>query len=171
MMEMVRMQKILLSRVGEYSIRQATSDDIPAVIGVNIQTLPEHYSDYFYYEVLNEHPQTFLVAELKGDIVGYIMCRIELGLSLLKRFGIARKGHVISVAVLKSHRGKGLGSRMIEHVLEEMRKGSCRECYLEVRVSNLDAIALYNKLSFKTTGTLQGYYKDGEAAHTMAIQL
>jgi ribosomal-protein-alanine N-acetyltransferase len=165
------MQKILLSRVGEYAIRQATSDDVPAVIGVNIQTLPEHYSDYFYYEVLNEHPQTFLVAELNGTIVGYIMCRIELGLSLLKRFGIARKGHVISVAVLKEHRGKGVGSRMIHHVLDEMRKSSCRECYLEVRVSNIDAIALYHNLGFKTTGTLQGYYKDGEAAHTMVFQL
>ncbi len=122
------MQKILLSGVGEYSIRQATSDDVPAVIGVNVQTLPEHYSDYFYYEVLNEHPQTFLVAELKGEVVGYIMCRIELGLSLLKRFGIARKGHIISVAVLKEHRGKGLGSMMIHHVIDEMRKGGSREC-------------------------------------------
>ncbi len=165
------MQKILLSKVGEYSIRQAASEDVPAVIGVNIQTLPEHYSDYFYYEVLNEHPQTFLVAELNQTIVGYIMCRIELGLSLLKRFGIARKGHVISVAVLKEHRGNGLGSRMIQHVLDEMRRASCRECYLEVRVSNLEAITLYNELAFKTTGTLHGYYKDGEAAYTMAFQL
>ncbi len=165
------MQKVLLSRVGDYSIRQATSDDVPQVIDVNMRTLPEHYSDYFYYEVLNEHPETFLVAELGGMVVGYLMCRFEYGLSLTRRFGLARKGHIISVAVVEGHRGKGLGSRMIEHALAEMRKSSSKECFLEVRVSNSEGMRLYTKMGFKLTGTQLGYYKDGEAAYTMALQL
>jgi len=165
------MQKVLLSWVGDYSIRQATSDDVLQVIGINMTTLPEHYSDYFYYEVLNEHPETFLLAELGDKVVGYIMCRLEYGLSLTRRFGFARKGHIISVAVLEEHRGKGLGSRMIEHAVSQMREKSCKECFLEVRVSNEDATKLYTMMGFKITGSQAGYYKDGESAYTMALQL
>lgn len=165
------MQKVLLSRLDDYEIRLCNSDDIPEVIKVNMLTLPEHYSDYFYYEILTEHPQTFIVAELKGNIVGYIMCRIEYGLSHVRRFGLARKGHIISVATLNEHRAKGVGSRMVQHALEEMKKAGCREAYLEVRVSNEGAIKLYEKIGFKLTNTLQSYYKDGEGAYLMAQQL
>ena len=165
------MQKVLLSRLDGYEIRLCNSDDIPEVIKVNMLTLPEHYSDYFYYEILNEHPQTFIVAELEGKIVGYIMCRIEYGLSHLRRFGLARKGHIISVATLSEHRAKGVGSRMIEHALEEMRKSTCKEAYLEVRISNDSAVKLYEKIGLRVANTLQSYYKDGEGAYLMALQL
>ncbi len=165
------MQKALLSRLDGYEIRLCSSADIAEVIKVNMLTLPEHYSDYFYYEILNDHPQTFIVAELEGKIVGYIMCRIEYGLSHVRRFGLARKGHIISVATLAEHRAKGVGSRMVQHALEEMKKGACKEAYLEVRTSNDGAIKLYEKLGFNVANTLQSYYKDGEAAYLMALQL
>jgi ribosomal-protein-alanine N-acetyltransferase len=133
--------------------------------------LPEHYSDYFYYEILREFPNTFLVAELDEELVGYIMCRIEYGLSLLKRFGLAKKGHIISIAVLEEHRGRGVGTRLMHQALDEVKKGSGKECYLEVRVTNKGAIELYTRLGFKITSTLNSYYKDGESAYTMATSL
>lgn len=165
------MQKSIAGRVGDYTIRYANADDIPSVINVNMVTLPEHYSDYFYYEILNEFPNTFLVAELGDRVVGYVMCRSEYGLSLLRRFGLARKGHIISIATLPEHRGKGIASKLIECTMEEMRKSACKECFLEVRVSNDEAIRLYRKIGFEVTGTMQSYYKDGEAAYIMAMQL
>lgn len=165
------MQKAVLSRVGEYSIRQCDRDDIPAVIEINMKALPEHYSDYFYYEVLSEFPETFLIAELGGKVVGYIMCRIEYGFSHLKRLGLAHKGHIISVAVLEEHRGKGLGSRLISLAQEEMIKKSCSESYLEVRVSNEGGIELYRRMEYGVVGKLESYYRDGEAAYLMANHL
>lgn len=165
------MQKSILGRAGDYTVRYAEASDIPSVINVNSSTLPEHYSDYFYYEILNEFPNTFIVAELNGEVVSYIMCRIEYGLSVLKRFGLARKGHIISIATLETHRGKGIGTILIRHAMDEMRKGGCKEVFLEVRITNDDAVRLYRKLSFQVTGTMQGYYKDGESAYLMAEQL
>jgi ribosomal-protein-alanine N-acetyltransferase len=165
------MQKVLLSKLDGYSIRLCTSDDLPEVVAVNTFTLPEHYSDSFYYEILNEYPQTFIVTEFENKIVGYVMCRIEYGLSHLRRFALTRKGHIISIAALPDHRGKGIGTRMIQHALEGMKKNRCNEGYLEVRVSNKSAIELYNRIGFEITNTLHGYYKDGESAYLMAIQL
>jgi ribosomal-protein-alanine N-acetyltransferase len=164
-------QKSILGRAGDYTIRYAEASDIASVINVNATTLPEHYSDYFYYEILNEFPNTFVVAEIGGEVVSYIMCRIEYGLSVMKRFGLARKGHIISIATLEAHRGKGVGTNLIQRAMDEMRKGGCKEVFLEVRVTNDDAVGLYKKLSFQVSGTMQGYYKDGESAYLMAQQL
>ena len=165
------MQKAILGRTGDYTLRYAEGSDIPSVIKVNAETLPEHYSEYFYYEVLNEFPETFIVAQLGNEVVSYIMCRIEYGLSVMKRFGLARKGHIISIATMPPHRGRGVGTALIQRAMEEMKKGGCKEVFLEVRVTNEDAVRLYGKLGFQVTGTMQGYYKDGESAYLMAQQL
>ncbi|MGD0476634.1 MAG: N-acetyltransferase [Nitrososphaerales archaeon] len=165
------MQKAVVVKLGEYEIRRCEKEDIPSVIGINMKTLPEHYSEYFYYEILSEFPETFLVAELHGVLVGYIMCRIEYGFSQLRRLGLARKGHVVSVAVEEEHRSRGIGTGLILASHEEMLKKSATECYLEVRVSNAQAIALYQKLGFKATGRQEAYYRDGEGALVMAAQI
>jgi [ribosomal protein S18]-alanine N-acetyltransferase len=55
--------------------------------------------------------------------------------------------------------------------MEEMRKGGCKEVFLEVRVTNDEAVSLYRKLTFQVSGTMHGYYKDGESAYLMAQQL
>ena len=165
------MQKAVVAKLGEYEIGMCDGEDVPSIIEINMKTLPEHYSDSFYYEILSEFPETFLVAELQGVPVGYIMCRIEYGFSHLKRLGLARKGHVVSVAVEEEHRGKGIGTSLIMTSQKEMAKKSATECYLEVRVSNAQAIRLYQKLGFKTTGKLDVYYRDGEGALVMAAQV
>ena len=165
------MQKAVLGREGDYTIRCAEASDIPNVIKVNAATLPEHYSDYFYYEILNEFPNTFIVAEVGGELIGYVMCRTEYGLSVMRRFGLARKGHIISVATIEAHRGRGVGTALVRHAMEELRKGGCKEVFLEVRVTNDDAVRLYRKMNYQVSGTMQGYYKDGESAYLMAQQL
>ena len=165
------MQKAIVARVGDYQIRRCEREDVPAVIGINVATLPEHYSDYFYYEILAEFPETFLVAELGGTLVAYIMCRIEYGFSHLRRLGLARKGHIVSIAVTEAHRRKGIGSALVRACHGEMLAKGASECYLEVRISNAEAIGLYERLGYKTSGRLESYYKDGEAAYIMASQI
>ncbi len=165
------MQKAIVAKVGDYQIRLCEREDVAEVISINQETLPEHYTDYFYYEILAEFPETFLVAELDGRLVGYLMCRIEYGFSHLKRLGLARKGHVVSIAVREDHRGKGVGSMLMRTGQEAMVKKTATEAYLEVRVSNVQAIALYERLGYKVSGRLEAYYKDGEAALLMATQL
>ncbi len=165
------MQKAIVAKVGDYQIRRCEREDIQAVISINMQTLPEHYSDYFYYEILAEFPETFLVAEIDGALIGYVMCRVEYGFSHLKRLGLARKGHVVSIAVKEEHRGKGVGTLLMRASQEAMSQKAATESYLEVRVTNSEAIALYQKLGYAVSSRLEAYYKDGEAALVMAAKI
>src|SRR5579875_929429 len=166
------MQNIYLRRVGRYSLRRAQPEDLPDVISINWAALPEHYSDSFFEERLQESPETFLVVEDdQGKRVGYIMCRIEYGFSHLKKYGLARKGHVVSVAVLDAHRGHGLGRALMEESMVGMKSRGCSEVYLEVKVSNETAVGLYRKLGFQTVTTHHGYYRDGESAYLMSKSL
>ena len=165
------MQKAVVGKVGDYQIRRCEREDIQAVININSETLPEHYSDYFYYEILSEFPETFLVAELEGTLIGYVMCRIEYGFSHLRRLGLARKGHIVSIAVRQQHRGKGVGTMLMHTSQEAMAARAATETYLEVRVTNSEAIALYQRLGYKVSSRLEAYYKDGEAALVMAAPI
>ncbi len=124
------MQKAIVARIGDYSIRRCEREDVSTVIDINAETLPEHYSDYFYYEILTEFPETFLVAELDGAVIGYVMCRIEYGFSHLRRLGLARKGHIVSIAVREKHRGKGVGTMLMRTSQDAMVAKTATECYL-----------------------------------------
>jgi len=165
------LQKAIVARVGDYEIRRCERDDVRAVIDINMETLPEHYSDYFYYEILAEFPETFLVAEVDGAIVGYVMCRIEYGFSHLKKLGLARKGHIVSIAVSEQHRGRGVGTMLVKVSQDAMVQKTATESYLEVRVTNNEAIALYQRLGYIVASRLEAYYKDGEAALVMASKI
>lgn len=160
-----------LRKVGDYNIRRCEDKDLPSVIDINMAALPEHYSDYFFESILKELPEAFIVAEIDGKIVGYIMCKIEFGFSNFRKLGFVKKGHVVSVAVLEEHRGKGLGKALMLEGINGVIQRKADEIYLEVRVSNTSAIKMYEKLRFETKSRLKSYYRDGEDAYLMALEL
>ena len=161
--------QVILKQIGNCIIRRCDPIDIIPVMEINLKTLPEHYSDYFYESLLDELPEAFLIAEISGKLIGYIMCKTEYGFSNFKKLGFVKKGHVVSVAVIDEHRGKGIGSELVNESLKGVKMRQCGEMYLEVRCSNNDAVKLYEKLGFSINQRLKTYYRDGEDAYLMAI--
>src|SRR4030065_2618497 len=96
-----------------YNIRKFAPDDLQSVSQINRETLPENYTDFFFIDLHERFPEAFIVAEEDGKIVGYIMGRIEVGLSNLGLGGLIRKGHIVSIAVLPQSRRKGVGQELI----------------------------------------------------------
>lgn len=162
-------------KVENITIRQAEEEDIPKVVEINRKCLPENYSiDYFYYH-LSEYPDLFLVGvvkknEDKEEIAGYSMSRIEFGFSNFG-FNLARKGHLISIAVLEEYRRMGIASALLKTTIERLKRKKVDELYLEVRVSNIPAINLYKKFGFVETNRIYSYYSDGEDAYVMTVKL
>jgi len=152
------------------TIREFKQEDLDAVIMINKVCLPENYSSSFFLEHFFENPKCFIVAEADGKIIGYNMCRVEFGVSYI-RTAFAKKGHVISIAVLDDYRGRGIGNQLMVVGMQRVKEAGASEMYLEVRVSNTNAISLYRRLGFRAVKILEGYYRDGESAYLMAIDL
>jgi ribosomal-protein-alanine N-acetyltransferase len=154
-----------------FKLRKFTPDDLQGVIQINRETLPENYSDYFFMDLYERFPETFIVAEEEGKIAGYIMCRVEVGLSNFGLGGLIRKGHVVSIAVLPRFRRRGVASALLNTAMDGMRFYKAKQCYLEVRVTNDAGVALYKKLGFDVSRSVHGYYSDGEDAYVMSKKL
>jgi len=143
--------QVILKQIGDCILRRCELGDIIPVMEINLRTLPEHYSDYFYESLLEELSEAFVVAEISGKIVGYIMCKMEHGFSNFKKLGFVKKGHVVSIAVMNEYRSKGFGSALVNESIKGVKIRQCSELYLEVRCSNNDAVRLYEKLGLSIT--------------------
>jgi ribosomal-protein-alanine N-acetyltransferase len=68
--------------------------------------------------------------------------------------------HVMNVAVDPEYQRRGVASQLLERVFELTADDEQRGYTLEVRVSNQDAIRLYERLGFEPRGIRRGYYTD-----------
>jgi len=156
----------------EFIVREATIKDLNDVITINRKVLPENYPSWFFVEHLEQFPKAFIVAEIGGRVVGYVMSRVEYGWSNLTKGKPVRKGHIVSIGVLPEARRLGIATVMMLRAMKAMKVYyGAAEVYLEVRVSNTPAISLYEKLGYKVAGRIPKYYSDGEDAYLMACQL
>ncbi|MFW9832030.1 MAG: ribosomal protein S18-alanine N-acetyltransferase [Candidatus Thorarchaeota archaeon] len=160
-----------MTQLQGFVIRKAEPTDISHIVQINLETLPENYPEYFFREIYERYSEAFYVAETEGKIVGYIMCRMEGGIS---NFGLrwVRRGHIVSVAILPDYRRQGLASELITQSKRALKEiYNAKEVILEVRVTNRPAIHLYEKLGFNRIRTLRGYYRNGEDAQLMAFKI
>ena len=84
-----------------------------------------------------------------GALVGYL---------IVSRYVDA--WHVMNVAVDPKHRGRGVGTMLLERLFELTDDDARRGYTLEVRVTNRRAIDLYERLGFRSRGLRRGYYTD-----------
>lgn len=151
-------------------IRQFEREDLDSVMEINRTCLPENYPDTFFLGLYYHAPKAFLVAVIDNRVVGYIMCRIERGVSSYGRLPV-KKGHIVSIAVTPEHRHQGLGSEIVKAAMESISGYGASECFLEVRKSNVAAISIYETLAFEIKRVLRAYYRDGEDAYLMTKKL
>jgi ribosomal-protein-alanine N-acetyltransferase len=144
-----------------FTMRKFVPDDLQSVMQVNRVCLPENYTDMFFIDLHQRFPETFIVAKEDGNVVGYIMSRIEVGLSNFGLGGLIRKGHVVSIAVMPQARRKGVATALLKAAMEGMGYYKAKQIYLEVRVTNGAGVALYKKLGLEVARTISGYYSDG----------
>ena len=159
-----------LSETKPIIIRKCTQEDLEAVIEVNEKELPEDYPYFFYKSILDNYPESFLVAcNDTGKVVGYIMWRVERT-PAIHSLKLINKGHLVSIAVLKNYRRLGVASALLVNSMKNIKKHKINEFVLEVRVSNYTAINLYKKYNFNTHSIKEKYYRDGENAYFMTLK-
>lgn len=66
---------------------------------------------------------------------------------------------ILNIAVARDQRRKGIAELLIQDIAERASKTGCDTLMLEVRISNLAARALYEKLGFEAVGIRKAYYR------------
>ncbi len=100
------------------------------------------------------------------DLLGlFSNCSPEKLLAMGCFWSVLEEAHVTILAVSPQYQHQGLGQATLYFLLKSAYDRGLERATLEVRVSNLPAISLYQKFGFKTAGKRPGYYQDnGEDA-------
>ena len=115
---------------------------------------------FFVAEILAPGRFNRLLVDPAGSMVAYLFCAWQY-LDL----------HVLKVATMPECRRSGLARRLMALAEEHAVDMSGESLTLEVRVSNTEAIALYEALGFKKAGERPAYYQDGEHAVVMTKRI
>ncbi|XP_010419691.1 PREDICTED: N-alpha-acetyltransferase 50 [Camelina sativa] len=118
---------------------------------LNTVLFPVRYSDKYYADAIASGEFTKL-AYYSDICVGAIACRLE------KKEGGGMRIYIMTLGVLAPYRGIGIGSKLLNHVLDMCSKQNMCEIYLHVQTNNEDAIKFYKKFGFEITDTIQNYY-------------
>lgn len=144
------------------TIRDMTLDDVPAVGVLEHKLFPiDAWPVQMFLDELSQ-PETrhYLVAETSDGIVGYagLMC-------------IEPIADVQTIAVVPDYEGRGIGSTLLTHLIDEARQRGAADVLLEVRADNPRAQQLYVRFGFEQIHTRPRYYRDGVDALIMRLQL
>jgi ribosomal-protein-alanine N-acetyltransferase len=101
--------------------------------------------------LLTDYNSISLVAKGENQIVGFIMGSIYFERNSLT-------GHILTIDVSTEHRGKQIGTRLLQEMEKLFRERGIMVCHLEVREDNLAALGLYRKFGYVEIGKLKNYY-------------
>jgi ribosomal-protein-alanine N-acetyltransferase len=77
--------------------------------------------------------------------------------------------HLLNLTVAPEHQRRGHARAMLDRLVDEARQLDARRVWLEVRVSNERAQALYRRYGFREVGLRRGYYPAGALARENAL--
>ena len=105
---------------------------------------------------------TFLsvLCEDGGEIAGYGGVTVA-----------ADSADIGNIAVAENYRGGGIGTALLQNLCERAKEKGAEKVFLEVRVSNSEAMRLYLKCGFAGAYARTRYYPDGEDCLVMVKKL
>jgi len=143
-------------------MRSMTLADVDAVLGIELAVQGYPWTRGNFIDALDSGYLCFL-DEAGGEIRGYAILMPAVD-----------EAELLNIGVASGWQRKGLGRMMLEQILETARTRDMKRVFLEVRPSNVAAIALYRCAGFSAVGVRRGYYQNAngsEDALVMACDL
>jgi ribosomal-protein-alanine N-acetyltransferase len=141
-------------------VRPMTEADLDNVLAIETASFTVPWKREHFVSELEAHHSFPFVAVEDEIIVGYV-CLMSL----------FEEAQILDIAVDARMRGKGIARLLLEHAISVAREKFAELLSLEVRVSNIAAIILYEKCGFVRTGLRQKYYEGRENAVLMEKKL
>ncbi len=144
-------------------VRPMILDDLDEVMDIErLSFLSPWTPDLFVNEFSNPRSVKRIVQDRDSDrLLAYMVYWVVLD-----------EAHLMNIAVRPSLKGRGIGSLLMEKMVEECRERRCKHVSLEVRENNFPAIDLYLRSGFRPVGRRANYYLDeGKDAILMDLDL
>lgn len=130
-----------------FTVRKMTREDIPFTAEIEKECFSSPWSAEGLQSELSNPSAEFYVLETEGTVAAYMGMHIVLD-----------ECYIANVAVKKAFRKKGFGKALVENALSVAAEKGCSFITLEVRVSNLAAVSLYEKCGFLCLGERKNFY-------------
>jgi ribosomal-protein-alanine N-acetyltransferase len=155
---------------GFVAVRQARAEDMDALLTIERQCFNVYYYGYYMLDrrdfefYLADDDSLILVAAREGQVVGDVLGPVDM-------WRQPPGAHIDSIAVLPACQHQGIGQRLLQSFLEEIRRRGCTRVTLEVSPTNAPGLAFFAKHGFRQMRRLPDYYGRGLPALFMAVEL
>ena len=137
--------------------RYAENKDVSDILSLDKENFSNNFEEEFYLEYIKN--QRVIVAEKETNVIGYILFN-----------QILDEAEIYKIVVLKDFRKKQIAFKIIEFLLNELKKSDVKKIFLEVRKSNIPAINLYKKCEFIDIREIVDYYSNPKENGIMMLK-
>ncbi len=142
-------------------IRKMDLSDIPFVYEEEIKIFGKSLGEKtLYNEIIYNKLSRYFIALVEGKRVAYVGSWLTVP-----------NAEILNLFVTEKYRGQRIGKQLINKVIELCIQEKLEMLSLEVRVSNLHAIKMYEELGFKVGTIRKKYYENSEDALLMVLDL
>lgn len=148
-------------RTAKTLIREMKAEDAAAVAEIEYQTFPDHWSQNAVLDTLSNPQTVCLLAEKAGKAAGYLLAYLAGG-----------EAEIARIAVSEGLKRQGIGKKLLQLLEETCKERQVGRLLLDVRESNREARAFYQKMAFQEDGVRKGFYQSpAEDAVLMSREL
>jgi len=140
-------------------IRPASFDDISSIVEIENKTNQMPWSKAQFLSSM-EVGHYSVVMHKDSDILGFAIYS-----------PIIPESHLLNIAIDPAYQGKGLGDKLLQQIILQNRTIGVKTISLEVRVSNLPAINLYEKRGFHKDAIRPNYYSGSPKEDALLMSL
>ena len=138
-----------------------SKEHLDEIYKIETESFSDPWSKNMFLELIDNPLAVCFVATDNTKVAGYIIA-----------YHIYDEIQILNIAVKESQRHKKIATELFDVIFEYAKKEKINDFYLEVRPSNVGAIALYKKLGFKVDGVRKNYYTNPkEDAILMSLRL
>lgn len=138
-------------------MRSMTQADVNAVLNIELAVQVYPWTHGNFMDALNS---------------GYV-CRVDDDGGEVRSYAILMpavdEAELLTIGVAATWQRKGLGRRMLNQMLETARARNMKRVFLEVRSSNVAAIAMYLSTGFSVIGVRSGYYQNSNGSENALV--
>ena len=143
-----------------YTIEEAKIHDLSEILKIERMSFEYPWSEDTFLALFSVlFTKKFIIKNNEDKILGFLIYN-----EIFEEF------HILNIAVHKEAQGKGIGTKLLNFIIEKARKQNDAYIFLEVRTTNISAINLYKKFNFEILETKKAYYENGDDAFIMLLK-